>query len=88
MTRERVAEFSDLFTRSIAFGLENVDDAVEYAMQYARGQPKETITRFVKMYVNDLTLDMGPHGKKAIETMFEMALERGIIKRRVDVNVL
>jgi 1,4-dihydroxy-6-naphthoate synthase len=88
MTRERVAEFSDLFTRSIAFGLENMDDAVEYAMQYARGQPKETITRFVKMYVNDLTLDMGPRGKKAIETMFEMARERRIIQQRVNVNVL
>ena len=87
MSRETIAEFSDLFTRSIAFGLGNIDDAVDYAMQYARGQPKETITRFVKMYVNDLTLDMGPQGKKAIEKMFEMARERGIIDHRVAVEV-
>lgn len=88
MSRERVAEFSDLFARSIKFGIENADDAVDYAMQYSRGQPKETITRFVKMYVNDLTLDMGPQGKKAIETMFGMARERGIIEHRVNVDVL
>ena len=88
MSREKVAEFSDLFTRSIKFGLENVDEAVEYAMRYGRGQSREIITRFVKMYVNDLTLDMGLQGKKAIETMFEMARERGIIEHRVNFEVL
>jgi len=88
MSRETIAEFSDMFTRSIAYGLGNADDAIDYAMQYGRGQPKETITRFVKMYVNELTLDMGPQGKKAIETMFEMARERGIIDHRVTVEVI
>jgi 5,8-dihydroxy-2-naphthoate synthase len=88
MSRETIAEFSDMFTRSIAYGLGNVDDAIDYAMQYGRGQPKETITRFVKMYVNELTLDMGPQGKKAIETMFEMAREHGIIDHRVAVEVI
>ena len=40
------------------------------------------------MYVNDLTLDMGPRGKKAIEKMFEMAAERGIIEDKVAVEVV
>lgn len=88
MSRESVAEFSELFTRSIGYGLQNVDDAVDYAMQYARGQPRDTIKKFVKMYVNDLTLDMGPRGKMAIEKMFEMANEAGIIKDRVPVEVV
>jgi 1,4-dihydroxy-6-naphthoate synthase len=61
---------------------------VDYAMQYGRGQPKETITRFVKMYVNDLTLDMGLQGKEAIKTMFEMARDRGIIKHDVAIDVI
>jgi 1,4-dihydroxy-6-naphthoate synthase len=88
MSREAIAEFSDMFTSSIAYGLDNIDQAVEYAMQYGRGQPKETITRFVKMYVNDLTLDMGLQGKKAIKTMFEMAKDRGIIKHDVAIDVI
>jgi 1,4-dihydroxy-6-naphthoate synthase len=88
MSREAIAEFSDMFTRSIAYGLDNIDQAVDYAMQYGRGQPKETITRFVKMYVNDLTLDMGLQGKKAIKTMFEMAKDRGFIKHDVTVDVI
>ena len=88
MDKQTIQDFSDLFTRSIAFGLENIEDAVDYAMQYGRGQPKETITEFVKMYVNHLTLDMGPRGKRAIEKMFEMAREKRLIDRNVQVDVV
>jgi 1,4-dihydroxy-6-naphthoate synthase len=88
MSRDQIRKFSDLFTESIAYGLRNIGDAVDYAMQYGRGQPKETITRFVKMYVNDLTLDMGSSGRRAIEKMFLMAKEKKIIDADVAVEVL
>jgi 1,4-dihydroxy-6-naphthoate synthase len=88
MSKNKIAEFSDVFTSSIRYGLDHMDDAIDYAMQYSRGQPKETIKKFVKMYVNDLTLDMGVEGKNAIETMFKMARDRGIIDRDVRVNVI
>lgn len=81
-------EFSDVFVRSIEYGLDNIDDAVNYAMQYSRGQPKETITRFIRMYVNDITRDMGEPGKKAIEKMFAMARAHGIIGFDVKVEVV
>ena len=88
MSRDQIRKFSDLFTESIAYGLHNIGDAVDYAMQYGRGQSKETITRFVKMYVNDLTLDMGSSGRRAIEKMFSMAKEKKIINADVAVEVL
>lgn len=88
MSPAQLKEFSDLFVKSIEYGLHNIDDAVNYAMQYGRGQPKDTITRFVKMYVNDITRDMGPSGKKAIEKMFAMARTKGIIGFDVDVEVV
>ena len=88
MSKSHIAEFSDVFTRSIQHGLENIDTAVGYAMQYSRGQPKAAITKFVKMYVNKLTLDMGRDGKKAIERMFEMAKEKKIIDADVLVEVV
>ena len=88
MSRKQIAEFSDVFTRSVKYGLDNVEAAVGYAMQYGRGQPKETIMKFVKMYVNELTLDMGRDGKRAIERMFEMAKEKKIIGADVAVQVV
>jgi 1,4-dihydroxy-6-naphthoate synthase len=57
-------------------------------MQYGRGQTKAVIMKFVKMYVNKLTLDMGRDGKKGIEKMFEMAKEKKIIDTDVLVEVV
>lgn len=88
MSKSQITEFSDIFTKSIKYGLDNIDAAVRYAMQYGRGQPKETITKFVKMYVNELTLNMGRSGKQAIERMFEIAKEKKIIDADVAVKVV
>jgi 1,4-dihydroxy-6-naphthoate synthase len=88
MSIGQIRQFSDLFTKSIKYGLDNIDAAVDYAMEYGRGQPKETITEFVKMYVNNLTLDIGHDGKKAIEKMFEMARDRNIIESDIQIEVV
>jgi 1,4-dihydroxy-6-naphthoate synthase len=88
LSKKLIEEFSNVLTESIRYGLDNVDAAVRYAMEYGRGQPKETITKFVRMYVNDLTIDMGSDGKKAIEEMFEMAKERKILDSDVAIRVV
>jgi 1,4-dihydroxy-6-naphthoate synthase len=88
MSIGQIRQFSGLFAKSIRYGLDNIDAAVDYAMQYCRGQPKQTITEFVKMYVNNLTLDMGHDGKRAIEKMFEMAREHNIIESNIQVEVV
>jgi 1,4-dihydroxy-6-naphthoate synthase len=88
MSIAQIKEFSNLFTKSIKYSLDNIDAALEYAMQFGRGQPKETIRKFVKMYVNNLTLDMGHEGKKALEEMFEMAQARKILESDVQIKVV
>jgi 1,4-dihydroxy-6-naphthoate synthase len=88
MTPKQLREFSDLFVKSIEAGLADMDAAVDYAMRYARGQPRETIAKFVKMYVNEITRDMGPAGRKAIERMFSMAREKGLVTSDVKVEVV
>ena|SRR5688572_17118440 len=64
---------------SIAWAQTNVDEALEYAMRYGRGIDKETCRRFVLMYVNDLTLALGAEGRAALQRLFTMAQERGLI---------
>jgi 1,4-dihydroxy-6-naphthoate synthase len=48
-------------------------------MRYSRGQPKDVMTKFIKMYVNDVTIDMGIEGEKSIKKMFAMAKEKQIL---------
>ncbi len=88
MSIAQIKQFSDLFTRSIKYGLDNIDDALEYAMQFGRGQSKATIRKFVEMYVNNLTLDMGHEGKKALEEMFEMAKDRKMLELDIQIEVV
>ena len=56
-----------------------MEEALDYAMKYGRGQSKDMMSKFVKMYVNDITVDMGKSGKKSIERIFQMASEKNLI---------
>ena len=80
LTPEQIKKFNKLFRASILYGLNNVDEAVDYSMKYGRGQSKDVITKFIKMYVNDLTVDMGEIGRKSIERILLMASTKGLLK--------
>ena len=79
MTVEEIRKFKKLFKDSILYGLKHRNDAMDYAMKYSRGQPKHVIAKFVKMYVNDKTVDMGPDGEKSIKKMLILGEERGLL---------
>jgi 1,4-dihydroxy-6-naphthoate synthase len=63
---ERRDDVSAVLKDAIVAGLEHREDALRYAMAFARGIDAETADRFVSMYVNDLTLDMGERGRAAV----------------------
>src|SRR5437667_85447 len=64
---------------SIAWAHAHVDEALAYAMRYGRGIDKDTCRRFVLMYVNDLTLSLGPEGRQALEQLFGRAHRAGAL---------
>ncbi len=79
LTIKEIIEFDELFRSSIEYGLKNLDDALEYSMQFGRGNPKSLIEKFVKMYVNDLTINMDQEGKNSIITMLQKAKGSNIL---------
>ena len=66
--------------------MENREDALAYAMQFARDMQPELADRFVAMWVNDLTLDYGDRGREAVKLLLKMGYEKGIIPHLVDVE--
>jgi len=64
---------------SIQHGLDHREEALEYAMQFARDLDSRLAGRFVSMYVNERTLDYGPDGRQAIRALLDLGYERGII---------
>ncbi len=79
-------EVSKHLHRSIVYSMENREDALSYAMQFARDMPPELADRFVAMWVNDLTLDYGERGREAVKLLLKEGFEKGIIKNEVQVD--
>ena len=70
---------STTLRNSIAKALENEDAALTYALDYGRGIDRETGRKFVKMYVNEDTLDMGEPGLAALNHLYTRAVEQGLL---------
>jgi 1,4-dihydroxy-6-naphthoate synthase len=72
--------------RSIQYSMDNREDALAYAMQFARDMAPELADRFVAMWVNDLTLDYGERGKEGVRRLLKEGFEAGIIPHEVDIQ--
>ena len=64
---------------SIEHAFRHEDEAVEYALGFGRGLDREKARRFVLMYVNEYTRDMGEEGRRALETLLGRAAEAGLV---------
>ena len=64
---------------SIQYALDHRDEALAYAMQFARDLDSQLADKFVGMYVNERTLDYGPDGREAVRRLLDMGHKAGII---------
>jgi 1,4-dihydroxy-6-naphthoate synthase len=86
--KDDIPKVSSMLKHSILYAYEHFDDALDYAMQYSRGVDRDTIARFVRMYVNDLTIDMGMRGYNALRMLYSLAYKDGIIERDIEPIVV
>jgi len=83
---ETIREVSNLLKESIRYSLDNREDALQYALQFAREMDPALADRFVAMWVNDLTLDYTERGREGVRRLLREGHERGIIPHEVDVQ--
>jgi len=76
---ELISSVSSALRDSIQYALDHREQALQYAMQFARDLDPRLADRFVGMYVNERTLDYGPDGKEAIRRLLETGYREGII---------
>jgi 1,4-dihydroxy-6-naphthoate synthase len=83
---ELISSVSTALRDSIQYALDHREEALAYAMQFARDLDPQMADRFVGMYVNERTLDYGVDGKEAIRRLLDMGYRAGIIpvEPRVD----
>ncbi len=68
---------------SIRYAMDHEEEALGYAMEFGRGLDKERAARFARMYVNDLTVDLGARGKDAVATVLRYGHDAGLFPELV-----
>jgi len=71
---------------SIVYALEHRAPALAHAKQFNRGIGDERTDTFVGMYVNDWTVDYGPRGREAVQTLLDRGHAAGLIPERIAVE--
>ncbi|MCL2305764.1 MAG: ABC transporter substrate-binding protein [Planctomycetaceae bacterium] len=83
LTGPVIADVVRLLHASIKYGLENRNEALDYALQFGRDLKRDEADEFVGMYVNDWTLDFGDVGRQAVKELLKRAYDAEIVPKRV-----
>jgi 1,4-dihydroxy-6-naphthoate synthase len=86
LPREIQSECCRMMRESIQYALDNREEALSYALQFARDMDPGLAEKFVGMYVNHYTLDAGEIVPAAVQKLLDLGHEAGIIPRRVAVE--
>jgi 1,4-dihydroxy-6-naphthoate synthase len=84
--KDLMREVSKCLHASIEYSMDNREDALAYAMQFARDMQPELADRFVAMWVNDLTLDYGERGREGVKRLLAEGHKAGIIPHKVKID--
>jgi len=74
----------DVIHDSVKYALDHKKEALDYALTYGRGMDRARADKFVGMYVNGFTLELGKRGEDAVAELFRLGHEAGIIPVRVE----
>src|SRR5262244_2229424 len=74
-----MSQVATALRESIQYALDHREEALQYAMQFARDLDPQLADKFVGMYVNERTLDYGPDGREAVRRLLDMGHKAGII---------
>ena len=81
-----VLKIAGLLKQSIHYALEHREEALAYALAYARDLDPKLADRFVGMYVNHWTVDYGPRGREAVRQLLGRAAEAGLVPGPIDIQ--
>jgi 1,4-dihydroxy-6-naphthoate synthase len=83
---ELISSVATALRDSIQYALDHREEALSYAMQFARDLDTQLADKFVGMYVNERTLDYGEDGRRAVRKLLEMGFKAGIIPHEAKVE--
>jgi 1,4-dihydroxy-6-naphthoate synthase len=83
---ELMARLTRLVRETVRHSLAHRAAALEYAMSFARGMERGVADRFVGMWVNEMTVEIGERGRRAVQLFLDRGFEAGLIPKRVTAD--
>ena len=83
---ELMVRLTRLVRETVQYSLAHRPQALEYALSFARGMQTGIADRFVGMWVNEMTVECGERGRRAVQTLLDRGADAGIIPQRVVVD--
>ena len=83
---ETMASVTQALRESLLYAIDHREEALAYAMQFARDLDTQLADKFVGMYVNERTLDYGDDGREAVKRLLDMGHKAGIIPKKPRVE--
>jgi 1,4-dihydroxy-6-naphthoate synthase len=83
---ELMARLTRLVRETVRYSLDHREEALAHAMRYARGMERGIADRFVGMWVNEMTLDCGERGRRAVQELLDRGHAAGVIPTRVTAD--
>ena len=82
-------DIANVSLASIKYALENMDDAIQYSKKISSlDESNENIKKFINMYVNEDTIDMGEQGREALSKLYELSVENNIIDAMPKIDII
>ncbi|MBI4689092.1 MAG: 1,4-dihydroxy-6-naphthoate synthase [Nitrospirae bacterium] len=79
--KDLIDKIDGLIKKSVLYGMSHRDEPKKYIKKHSQELDDSIIDKHIDLYVNDYSIDIGEEGIKAVEKLFDMAEERGIIKK-------
>ncbi|MCB1215378.1 MAG: ABC transporter substrate-binding protein [Deltaproteobacteria bacterium] len=83
---ETCKKVAKILKEAIRYSLDHRQEALDYALSFARGMDPKTADDFVGMYVNDLTVDYGERGRQAVHRLFDEAVAAGLLSKKPQLD--
>jgi 1,4-dihydroxy-6-naphthoate synthase len=80
---ELMRRLTRIVRETVRYSLAHRADALAYAMSFARGMDPRVADRFVGMWVNEMTVDCGERGRRAVQELLDRGHAAGVIPRQV-----
>ena len=79
LDRSTQQKVNRVLARSVRYARQFPEQTLDYVRPHAQEMDAKVMMQHINLYVNDFTEDLGKDGRQAVQQLFKLAKERGVV---------